>query len=152
MDKNEFDRDFDYDRESDFDPKAFLGTEEYDDDIDLSEFSDEELGLVYPEEPDEDEDVKEYIPAAQEEVPEEEDLLVFPRREEPVAEEAFADGEEVVDQSVFEDESDYEEDGDVYEEEESEYDSDEAYDEDEEEFQEEKPRFKFQLPKINIRK
>ena len=71
MDKNEFDRDFDYEKESDFDPKAFLGTEEYDDDIDLSEFSDEELGLVYPADADEDEDVKEYIPASQDDASDE---------------------------------------------------------------------------------
>ena len=81
MGKNEFDRDFDYEKEYDFDPKAFLGTEEYDDDIDLSEFSDEELGLTAP---DEDEDVKEYVPAAQNaSFDDDEDLLVFPRREDP---------------------------------------------------------------------
>ena len=45
MGKNDFDIDFDFEKEYGFDPKAFLGTEEYDDDIDLSEFSDEELGL-----------------------------------------------------------------------------------------------------------
>ena len=140
MAKNEFDRDFDYEKESDFDPKAFLGTEEYDDDIDLSEFSDEELGLSSAEEAAEDDDVKEYIPPPQAEADEDEDLLVFPRREdaeEEVAEEAFSDGEEVIDQSVFDDESDYEEDGSEYDEE-SEYDEDsDEYDEDED-FQEEK--------------
>ena len=156
MSKNEFDRDYDYEKESDFDPKAFLGTEEYDDDIDLSEFSDEELGLSSVEESDEDEDVKEYIPAAQEASFEEEDLLVFPRRAEqdaPVAQEAFADDEEVIDQSVFDDEPDYEEDGGEYEEA-SEYgeDADYDYDEDEEAFQEEKPRREFKLPKIKLPK
>lgn len=45
MGKNDFDRAFDFEEEDDFDPKAFLDAEEYDDDIDLSEFSDEELGL-----------------------------------------------------------------------------------------------------------
>ena len=45
MPKNDFDRDFDFEKESDFDPKAFLGAEDYDADIDLSEFTDEELGL-----------------------------------------------------------------------------------------------------------
>ena len=156
MSKNEFDRDYDYEKESDFDPKAFLGTEEYDDDIDLSEFSDEELGLSSVEESDEDEDVKEYIPSAQEASFEEEDLLVFPRRAEqdaPVAQEAFADDEEVIDQSVFDDEPDYEEDGGEYEEA-SEYgeDADYDYDEDEEAFQEEKPRREFKLPKIKLPK
>ena len=153
MDKNEFDRDFDYEKEYDFDPKAFLGTEEYDDDIDLSEFSDEELGLTDADRAAEDDDVKEYIPAAQEEPAEEEDLLVFPRREpeeEEAAKEAFTDGEEVIDQSVFDDEPDYEEDGGEYEEEASEYDED--YGEDEDDFQEGKPRKEFKLPTITMPK
>ena len=47
MGKNDFDIDFDFDEEYDFDPKAFLGTDEYDDNIDLNAFSDEELGLTY---------------------------------------------------------------------------------------------------------
>lgn len=157
MGKNEFDRDFDYEKEYDFDPKAFLGTEEYDDDIDLSEFSDDELGLTSPEETDADEDMKEYIPAAQEEAAEEDypDVMVFPRREAAeaeTAEEAFSDGESVIDQSVFDDESEYEEDGGEYEEEESEYDEDADYDEEEEDFQEGKPRREFKLPKINMPK
>jgi len=151
MGKNEFDRDFDYEKEYDFDPKAFLGTEEYDDDIDLSEFSDEELGLTAP---DEDEDVKEYVPAAQDaSFDDDEDLLVFPRREDPEedsAEEAFSDGEEVIDQSVFDEESEYEEDGSEYEEEAA-YDEEADYDE-EEDFQEEKPRREFKLPKITMPK
>jgi len=46
MGKNDFDIDFDFDEEYNFDPKAFLGTEEYDDKIDLDAFSDEELGLT----------------------------------------------------------------------------------------------------------
>ena len=45
MAKNDFDIDFDFENEYGFDPKAFLGTEEYDENIDLSEFSDDELGL-----------------------------------------------------------------------------------------------------------
>ena len=45
MAKNDFDIDFDFEKEYGFDPKAFLGAEEYDENIDLSEFSDEELGL-----------------------------------------------------------------------------------------------------------
>jgi len=48
MGKNDFDVNFDYEDEYGFDPKAFLGSEEYDDNIDLSEFSDEELGLTSP--------------------------------------------------------------------------------------------------------
>ena len=41
MAKNDFDIDFDFEKEYGFDPKAFLGTEEYDENLDLSEFSDE---------------------------------------------------------------------------------------------------------------
>ena len=47
MGKNDFDIDFDFDDEYNFDPKAFLGTDEYNDNIDLDAFSDEELGLTY---------------------------------------------------------------------------------------------------------
>ena len=47
MGKNDFDIDFDFDEEYNFDPKAFLGTDEYNDNIDLDAFSDEELGLTY---------------------------------------------------------------------------------------------------------
>lgn len=45
MAKNDFDIDFDFEEEYGFDPKAFLSNEEYDENIDLNEFSDEELGL-----------------------------------------------------------------------------------------------------------
>lgn len=46
MGKNDFDIDFDFEEEYGFDPKSFLGTEEYDTNIDLDAFSDEELGLT----------------------------------------------------------------------------------------------------------
>ena len=46
MGKNDFDIDFDFDEEFDFDPKAFLGDEGLDNNIDPNEFSDEELGLT----------------------------------------------------------------------------------------------------------
>lgn len=46
MGKNDFDIDFDFEEEYGFDPKAFLGTEEYDSNVDLNAFSDEELGLT----------------------------------------------------------------------------------------------------------
>ena len=48
MSKNDFDIDFDFEEEYGFDPKAFLDAEEYDADVDLGEFSDEELGLSDP--------------------------------------------------------------------------------------------------------
>lgn len=56
MGKNDFDIDFDFDEEYGFDPKAFLGTEDYAEDIDLSEFSDEELGLTPEQEVQEEEE------------------------------------------------------------------------------------------------
>ena len=46
MAKNDFDIDFDFNEEYGFDPKAFLGTEEYDENIDPDAFTDEELGLT----------------------------------------------------------------------------------------------------------
>ncbi len=49
MAKNDYDLDFDFDKEYGFDPKAFLGDEPFDDNMDLSEFSDEELGLTPPD-------------------------------------------------------------------------------------------------------
>lgn len=51
MENNEFDRNIDLGSEDFFDPEAFLGSEDYGDDIDLSQFSDEELGLSPMEEP-----------------------------------------------------------------------------------------------------
>lgn len=47
MGKNDFDIDFDFEKEYGFDPKAFLGAEDHDENIDLSEFSDEDLGLSF---------------------------------------------------------------------------------------------------------
>ena len=65
MAKNDFDIDFDFNEEYGFDPKAFLGTEEYDENIDLNAFSDEELGLTGQK--------KASAPAAEEEFDLEED-------------------------------------------------------------------------------
>jgi len=45
MGKNDFDYNFGAENEDDFDPKAFLDSDAFDDDIDLTEFTDEELGL-----------------------------------------------------------------------------------------------------------
>ncbi len=66
MAKNDFDIDFDFNEEYGFDPKAFLGTEEYDENIDLDAFSDEELGLTNQK--------KASAPAAPEEFDMDEDL------------------------------------------------------------------------------
>ncbi len=163
MGKNEFDRDFDYEKEYGFDPKAFLGTEEYDENIDLSEYSDEELGLRSQRSEldddafgaEEDPDAADFLmdEAIQDEAdaPEEDaypDVMVFPRREEPVqpfsGEETYSEEDAVIDQTVFEDEAAYEEEEALYEE--------EGYEEDGEEYQEEKPRREFKLPKINLPK
>ncbi len=45
MANDDFDINFDFDKEYDFDPKILSGDGEIDEDIDLSQFSDEELGL-----------------------------------------------------------------------------------------------------------
>ena len=45
MAKNDFDIDFDFEKEYGFDPKAILDSEYTDDDLDLSQFDDEALGL-----------------------------------------------------------------------------------------------------------
>lgn len=45
MRNDDFDINFDFDKEYDFDPKILSGDEGFDEDIDLSQFSDEDLGL-----------------------------------------------------------------------------------------------------------
>ena len=55
MGKNDFDIDFDFEKEYGLDPKDFLDSGEHDD-IDLSEFSDEDLGLT-PSDGDADADI-----------------------------------------------------------------------------------------------
>ena len=45
MAKNDFDIDFDFEKEYGFDPKAILDSEYTDEDLDLSQFDDEALGL-----------------------------------------------------------------------------------------------------------
>ena len=190
MGKNDFDLDFDFEKEYGFDPKAFLGTEEYDEDIDLSEFSDEELGLAAQAEPKEqdaeqfdaddaseaedflnpepledaeaddfemeeedfsltEEDLLFSDDAEEAGEPEDDypDVMVFPRREEP----AEYSEEDVIDQSVFDEEPAYGEDG----EEEVSYDEDDTvYDEDDDEDtqEEKKPPFEFKLPQITLPK
>ncbi len=162
MGKNEFDRDFDYEKEHDFDPRAFLGTEEYDDDIDLSEFSDEDLGLTSLSDSDDaqdsfdldrelDRDLFLSGDDQDEDVSSEEedaypDVMSFPRQEEP--QEPYSEEEPVIDPSVFEDEP-------VYDEDQEDEETDASYEEeaeDEEDEQEEKPRWEFKMPNINLPK
>ena len=45
MAKNDFDIDFDFEKEYGFDPKAILDSDYTDEDLDLSQFDDEALGL-----------------------------------------------------------------------------------------------------------
>lgn len=113
MGKNDFDIDFDFEEEYGFDPKAFLGTEDYKEDVDLDEFSDEELGLS-PEDEEEE---------AGEEYDLDEDLEDFlTMGDEPEEEEAEEEPSEEEEEDVFEEEE-------VYEEEAPEYEEEEAYDE-----------------------
>ena len=196
MGKNDFDIDFDFEKEYGFDPKAFLGTEEYDDDIDLSEFTDEELGLssksekqpeqiTAEEAPDagfaaeEDLDLDDFLNMGSQEEPEQDfaeeespeevyeeeeeapvyseendadfpDVMVFPKKAEPEdmlssEPEAYAE-EEMIDQSVFEDETASEEDAAVYEADAP------VYEEEEENDPQERQPWKFNMPKINMPK
>ena len=124
MGKNDFDIDFDFNEEDGFDPKAFLGTEEYDENIDLDAFSDEELGLTSPK--------KASAPADDEEFDENdewdaEDFLNMRRREEPAVQEEEAEEAEDWTQEepeeVFQEEAEY-----------SEEDSEEEYDEEEDRY------------------
>ena len=127
MGKNDFDIDFDFEEEYGFDPKSFLGTEEYDDNIDLNAFSDEELGLTSQEasekpedaadeaesdfDLDDDLDIDDFLNmGSQEETNEEED----PEEAEDWAEESEEeDSEEAAEEDAVEEESEeeaYEED------------------------------------------
>ena len=176
MGKNDFDIDFDFNEEYGFDPKAFLGTEEYDENIDLDAFSDEELGLTKPK--------KASAPAAEEEFDLDDDLdaddFLNMRREdaepepEETPEEDWAEDPaeeapeftEEEDMELTEDEEAEEEDMEYEEEEteESEEYGEETYDEEEETFDDseeedmpekkrpKKARKPVQLPKITLPK
>ena len=128
MGKNDFDIDFDFNEEFNFDPKAFLGTEEYDENMDLDAFSDEELGLTNQK--------KASAPAAKEEFDLDEDIdlddfLYMRRKKEEAAEEA-QEAEAWAEEAAAEEESDFEEE-DLSEEDDSEEmteDEDMEYDED----------------------
>ena len=135
MGKNDFDIDFNFEEEYDFDPKAFLGTEEYDEDIDLSVFSDEELGLN-PEPAVEEEEADSFdlddalnlddflnMGSEEEEAEEEEEeeLSYEPEEEEAVYEEEAPEYEEDEEEEPVYEEAAYEEElseKEVYQEEE----------------------------------
>jgi len=127
MGKNDFDIDFDFNEEYGFDPKAFLGTEEYDENIDLDAFSDEELGLTGQK--------KASAPAAQEEFDLEDDLDLddflnmskeYEVNEDPEEEDwsdeavESEDEPEFEEEEEFDEEEEFEEDPELSEEEESE--------------------------------
>ena len=115
MGKNDFDIDFDFNEEYGFDPKAFLGTEEYDENIDLDAFSDEELGLKKQK--------KASAPAAEEEFDLDDDLeldefLNMSSREETVTQEE--EPEDLFSDEAEEAEMELEEEPELSEDEESE--------------------------------
>ncbi len=101
MGKNDFDIDFDFEKEYGFDPKAFLGTEEYDENINLSEFSDDELGLTPPKkteeplgfDPDEDMDSEDFLNMGIQDAPEEE--LQLEEESFEMEEESYDEPEEI---------------------------------------------------------
>ncbi len=179
MGKNDFDIDFDFDEEYGFDPKAFLGTEEYDKDTDLDAFTDEELGLTNQKkatrpaaEEDfdlDDLDMDDFLNMAAAETQTEEE-------EEPAAEDWSDEAAEPETEEVFEEEPDLSEDEEseeiamnenmdyeeelelqeeeAFEEEVYEEEDDELYDEDEDEAprKQKKQRKPIQLPKITLPK
>ena len=108
MSKNDFDIDFSFDDDYSFDPKAFLGTEEYDKNIDLSAFSDEELGLTSPTQDadsfdlDEDMDTDDFLNMAGQEEEEYEEAYEDPS-EEDVPEE-YEEESAVSQEPIFEEE------------------------------------------------
>lgn len=109
MAKNDFDIDFDFEEEDNFDPKAFLGEEGYDKDIDLNAFSDEDLGLRPQDgnfELDEDDlDVDDFLNLSEQEE-EEEDLEDTDESEEdPEPEESASPADEGEEDAFPEDDS-----------------------------------------------
>ena len=114
MAKNDFDIDFDFEKEYGFDPKAILDSEYTDDDLDLSQFDDEALGLDLGEEvqsefDDFDLDGLE-LDGETEDVPFEADVWQEPE-EEPAREEQLFDEEDLG--LDFEDEEDASGDDDL---------------------------------------
>ena len=179
MAKNDFDIDFDFNEEFGFDPKAFLGTEEYDENINLDAFSDEELGLKSQK--------KASAPAAEEEFDLDDDVdvddflnmrreKIAQQDEEPEEEDQFEEAEDAEDESESDEELSEEEESEEtdpdetmeYEEdlemEESEEYDEEAFDEEEdgledseeedmpEQKRKKKARKPIQLPKITLPK
>ena len=178
MGKNDFDIDFDFEEEYGFDPKAFLGTEDYAENIDLSEFSDEDLGLKAAQETFEEEDSamseeeNDYTPEEElyeddfpsmdneDELPEEyeDDAIDVPDFFDKEDEESYE--QEQYEVASYQAEADYEEEDDSEEsdmEETMEYSEEEEYDEeaefdDDELGDEGKKRNPIKLPNIKLPK
>ena len=155
MAKKDFDIDFDFDEAYGFDAKSFAGDEAYDDNIDMDEFSDEELGLSPKDKRsreddfDLDGDLDDFLNMGEEEAPQAEQSWQEPEQdsedapqvpEEP--EQEPYDGQEVYDEEpVYDEEAPAEFDG-PYE---------ESYDEeaeDETPKKEKKPRKPIKMPKM----
>ena len=118
MAKNDFDIDFDFNEEYGFDPKAFLGSEEYDEHIDPDAFTDEELGLTRQKKssapaPDEDFDLDDDLDL--------DDFLNLSRQdEEESPEEEWADEAEEFTEETEEEDAEFPEETEFANEEESE--------------------------------
>ena len=176
MGKNDFDIDFSFDDDYNFDPKAFLGTEEYDKDIDLNAFSDEELGLTPPKQKEEgsfdlDEDVEadDFLNMAdqeyeEEEYDEEEDIPEDVSAEEEISsEEDISPEEELLsseetEETDMNDEMEYEEQEvldepvEYDEENPAEYEEDAPVEYEEDEVPEQKQKKSAKLPKVTVPK
>lgn len=172
MAKNDFDIDFDFEEEDNFDPKAFLGEEGYDKDIDLNSFSDEELGLRPQDgnfDLDEDLDTEDFLNLSEAEEEEEEDwedeeaVEPEPDPADPAPEEGeeefpeeyeeYSEEEEFVPEETDTEETDMQDELE-YEQEPQEEGYEEEYDpEGEEEYEEEKPtRKRKPMPKVTLPK
>lgn len=179
MGKKDFDIEFDFDEEFGFDPKSFLGTEDYDKNIDLNTFSDEELGLTRrfdAVEEDDDADTgdfdldeemsfDDFLNMGTEEEEEEAGPAEEEFMDEPLPEKDPEPSEETEPEEIAMDENmEYTEDEELLEQ--PEYEEEEAYgeeseeevyefDEDDEEYDEDeepvkKPRKKMELPKVTL--
>lgn len=119
MGKKDFDIEFDFEEEFGFDPKTFLGTEEYDDNIDLNAFSDEELGLTSRAKDKDAEDIAAEDQNDDFDLDEDLDMDDFlnmgsPEEEDPEEEEDWADEAELSDDEAEYEEEEYaEEDTDL---------------------------------------
>ncbi|MBQ7001926.1 MAG: hypothetical protein IJN67_12970 [Oscillospiraceae bacterium] len=149
MGKKDFDIEFDFDEEFGFDPKSFLGTEDYDKNMDLNTFSDEELGLTRRMDPVEEDDAADTDDFDLDEEMSFDDFLNMGSEEEEEDQETFVDEvlpeeeetelpEETEPEEIAMDENmEYTEDEELLEqpayEEETEYEDEEAYEEESEE-------------------